>query len=82
MGFLSQFHYQITYWPGKDNTIADILSRKDELTLIQKQAKEAERTRQVIPSDLILASAEIKDTAHAPAEVEGMDELLVAVEVL
>jgi hypothetical protein len=82
MGFLSQFHYQITYRPGKDNTIADILSRKDELTPTQKQAKEAERTRQVIPSDLILASAETKDTAHAPAEVEGMDELLVAVEVL
>ncbi len=72
MDILSQFHYQITYRPGKENTIADILSRKDELTPTQKQAKESERTRLVVPPEAILA----------PVETEAIDELRVTEEVL
>jgi hypothetical protein len=69
---LSQFHYQITYRPGKENTIADILSRKDELTPTQKLAKEAERTRLVFSPEVILA----------PVETGTLDNLRVTEEVL
>ncbi len=70
---LSQFHYQITYRPGKENAIADILSRKDELTPTQKLAKEAEKTRLVFPPEVILAPVEIDET---------LDNLRVTEEVL
>jgi hypothetical protein len=57
MDVLAQFHYKITYRPGKENAIADILSQKDELTSTQKAAKEAERTRIVLSVEVILATA-------------------------
>jgi hypothetical protein len=61
MGLLSQFHFQITYRPGKENAIADILSRKDELTPTQKAAKEAEKMRTVLPPEVILVPVETQD---------------------
>jgi len=73
MYVLAQFHYQITYRPGKENAIADILSRKDELTPTQKSAKEAEKTRLVFPPEAILAPIE---------NTETIDDLRVTDEVL
>lgn len=73
MDVLSQFHFQITYRPGKENAIADILSRKDELTPTQKSAKEAEKTRLVFPPEVILAPVKIDET---------IDNLRVTEEVL
>jgi hypothetical protein len=54
MELLSQFNYTISYRPGRENTIADILSRKDELTLTQKAAREKERTRTLFSPDAIV----------------------------
>ena len=55
---LAQFYYQITYRLGKENAITNILSQKDELTPIQKSAKEAKKTRLVFPLEAILALIE------------------------
>ena len=84
MSFLLQFYYQITYQPGKDNIITNILSQKDKLILTQKQAKKAKRTRQVILLDLILAFTKIKNTIPIPAfiKIERINELLVIIKVL
>jgi len=82
MDILSLFHFQITYRPGKENTIADILSRKDELTTTQKQAKEAEKTRVVFhPSIILAATNELVATPLSP-KPGGIDELIVTNEVM
>jgi hypothetical protein len=51
---LVQFYYKITYRLGKENAIADILSRKDELIPTQQAAKEAKRTRVIFLVKVIL----------------------------
>lgn len=44
---LAQYHFQITYRPGKENAAADALSRKTEDTVTQKAKREVYRTMQV-----------------------------------
>jgi hypothetical protein len=82
IGLLSQFHYQITYRPGKENAIADILSRKDELTPTQKAAKEAERMRTVFPPDVILASVEKEDDSDEEFARDPFENFRVTEETL
>ena len=82
MDILSLFHFQITYRPGKENTIADILSRKDELTTTQKQAKEAEKTRVVFHPSIILAAINESVAIPPPSKPGGIDELIVTNEVM
>lgn len=52
--FLSQFHFVITYRPGSENVLADILSRKSDELKTQKEKRDAMRTMtlfQPVPTD-------------------------------
>jgi hypothetical protein len=82
MGLLSQFHFQITYRPGKENAIADILSRKDELTPTQKAAKEAEKMRTVLPPEVILVPVETQDNQDETPVGNPVENLRVTEETL
>ena len=82
IGILSQFHFQITYRPGKENAIADILSRKDELTPTQKAAKEAEKMRTVLPPEVTLASVGTQDGQDEAFAKNPIEDLKVIKETL
>lgn len=44
---LAQYHFTITYRPGKENAAADALSRKSEDLKTQQERKDAERTMRI-----------------------------------
>lgn len=48
---LAQYNYTLSYRPGKENAVADALSRKAEDLQTQKAKKEAQRTLQIFHSD-------------------------------
>ena len=70
---LLQFYYKITYHFSKENTITNILLRKDELILMQKAANKAEKIRVIFFIEMILATISNKDL---------IDDLQVTEEVL
>jgi transposase InsO family protein len=51
---LADYHYRITYRPGKLNAVADGLSRKAEELATQKEIRDAARIQQLIPDSAIL----------------------------
>jgi hypothetical protein len=44
---MAQYHFTITYRPGKENVLADALSRKSEEVRTQKEKKEIQRTMRI-----------------------------------
>lgn len=80
---LAQYHFQITYRPGKENAAADALSRKSEDTVTQKAKREAYRTLQifapVLEDGTLVRSTDLDtdlmalDEAVAPPEGSGFD---------
>lgn len=86
---LAQYHFQITYRPGKENAAADALSRKSEDTVTQKAKREAYRTLQIFTpvledgaatrtDDLEVELMALDEEIEAPADsgFELIDELL------
>lgn len=79
---MSEFNFKLAYRPGKDNVVADVLSRKHELTPTQKAQREAERTRALFsyeqtkevtlaPVDLPVAPEE-----PAPMDLDIMEQIM------
>ena len=56
---LSELHFKITYRPGRENHLADALSRKSEDLKTQKALKEASKTATLIKPESIVTTVEI-----------------------
>ena len=69
---LAQYHFQITYRPGKENAAADALSRKSEDTVTQKAKREAYRTLQIFAP--VLDDAMSTRTDYLGADLMALDE--------
>lgn len=48
---LARYHFQIKYRPGRDNQLADILSRRGQEVADSKQTREAARMQVMIPAE-------------------------------
>jgi hypothetical protein len=66
---LSNFSYKITYRPGKQNVLADTLTRKLEDLKTQKAIRDASRTGQLLPDETLAVPAESKSPAVTVAVV-------------
>lgn len=73
---LADYHLQIMYRPGSQNTIADILSRKKEILKTQKEKYVAERTTTLIKPTMIAALEDLPTeqsdaNESTPSNTEG-----------
>jgi hypothetical protein len=59
--FLAPFRYTLYYRPGKQNLIADLLSRKAQDLVIQKAVKKWSRTQMLLPSDRFAKGAPLAE---------------------
>jgi len=71
--FLSRYHFELRYRPGKSNERADALSRKLEDVAAQGKAIEQYRTQVLIPRSKI-ESKVVEDLQLAPLELEQEQE--------
>jgi hypothetical protein len=55
--FMASFRYILHYRPGKQNLIADLLSRKAQDLVTQKAIKEWSRNQVLLPSDRFAGGA-------------------------
>ena len=51
--FLSRYHFQLRWRPGKGNILADALSRRQDDISSQQQVKDASRTITLLPTDYL-----------------------------
>ncbi len=68
---LTNFHYKITYRPGKENHQADALTRKASELKTQKQIREASRTAQLLKGERLPPG---NQEILAPVEVPPVEE--------
>jgi hypothetical protein len=59
--FLASFRYILYYRSGKQNLIADLLSRKAQDLVTQKAVKEWSRTQVLLPSDRFAEGAPLAE---------------------
>jgi hypothetical protein len=59
--FLASFRYILHYRPGKQNLIADLLSRKAQDLVTQKAVKEWSRTQVLFPADRFAEGAPLAE---------------------
>jgi hypothetical protein len=59
--FLVPFRYILYYRPGKQNLIADLLSRKAQNLVTQKAVKKWSRTQVLLPSDRFAEGASLAE---------------------
>lgn len=64
---LSQYRFEITYRPGKENVLADALSRKQEDLTTQKAKKEAQREIQIFGLLRNDSGTEVAEISPLPA---------------
>jgi predicted aspartyl protease len=79
---MAQYHFEITYRPGKENVLADALSRKAEDVRTQKDRKEIQRTirifrpvRELDSSDGMLSELNLGTRADSVAIIAAIDDL-------
>jgi hypothetical protein len=79
---LAEYHFIIMYQPGKENTKADALTRRDEEVELQDGVKEEYRTRaflsqdQIDPRVLQDLGIDVSEVSLAPLEEPEFDESL------
>ena len=68
---MAQYHFTITYRPGKQNILADALSRKAEEVKTQKEKKELQRTMRIFKL--------VQDLGDGPNDVYTLDDTEITV---
>jgi hypothetical protein len=75
--FLILFRYIFHYRPGKQNLIADLLSRKAQDLVTQKAVKKWSRTQMLLPSDRFAEGAPLAEVlALFPDPKDDQKDLL------
>ena len=72
MEFLSRYHFLIRYCPGKQNMLADALSRRQEDTDCQNQIKDETRSQAMLKPDCLDPS--ILEEMQKPVIVAALEE--------
>lgn len=71
---LARYHFEIKYRPGRENTLADILSRRGQEVAVSKEERDQERHQVLLPQHqtdpLIVAEREKKLAADTAALLE------------
>ncbi len=79
---LANYHYRITYRAGKENVLADTLTRKLEDLRTQKAIRDAERQGQLLPEESLTTPSNttslaptdgIAATTSAPQDLDAQD---------
>jgi hypothetical protein len=76
--FLAPFRYIFHYRPGKQNLIADLLSRKAQDLVTQKAVKEWSRTQVLLPLDRFAEGAPLAEVLALLPDPEDDQEDLSA----
>jgi hypothetical protein len=80
--FLAPFRYILYYRPGKQNLIADLLSRKAQDLVTQKAVKEWSRTQMLLPADRFAKGAPLAEVLALFLDSEEDQEDLSAEDLL
>lgn len=76
---ISEYDFKITYRPGKQNTIADILSRKEELVKTQKEKRDLSRTQCLLDPARVIACIFTSDRVVAPIEFTDLSGMSLVI---